>query len=196
MTGLRYELTLRPYSLAGDNCQQFILQFCREIGVEFDQEAMQQLGTATGLARAIRLCVLFLVSVFLVDLVFDKGRLILATPLTPTIGFLALILITLAHPRIFLSDFSYLGFTLAHLLYLFHSGIVWLMWIFLGVWMAFSVENTCDDVCFSVENGETIFDYWHPCNVVLRLFQAAIFVIALAGAIYHDFYSIYFVVDK
>lgn len=193
VAGLLYEQQLRPYSLAGDNCQQFILQFCREIGVEFDHDAMGRLKTATGLIQAIRLCLFLLAALFVVDLSVNKGRLILATPITPAIGLSTLSFVTLAHPRMFLSSFSSLPPTFAHILYCLHSGVVWLLWVVFGVWTAFSVETGCDDKGFSMVNGEKISYFWNPCNVALRLFQLALFVIALAGALYHDFYTFYFV---
>jgi hypothetical protein len=157
---------------------------------------MNRLKTASGLTQAIRFCLLMLALFFIADLFILQTRSILVTPLVPAFGMVLMCLITLAHPHMSLFSFSDFPYPFANVLHSVQASFVFLIWIIFGIWTAFSVENVCDDVAISVENGETVFHFWNSCNVALRLFQLVIALICLAGYLYHSFYALYFVEGK
>ena len=192
---MRYELYYRPYSLLGDNCQQFILQFCREISVKFDEDASNRLQTATGIANLLRLSISLLCLIFCLDIFANRGRFSLATSLHSALAFVGLILLTFSNPRMFLLNMSHLPFNVSHFISLIISSFVFFLWILVGAVLSFSFEKTCDQVAVHMVNGVEEFDIWNSCNIFLRVAQLLIAVICVLGYIYHTYYSAYFILD-
>jgi hypothetical protein len=193
---MRYELWYRPYSIFGDNCQQFIMQFCREISVEFDEDASNRLQTATGIANLLRLSILLLCLLFFLDIVSNEGRFSLANPMHSALVFLAMILLTFSHPRMFLLNVSHLPFNVSHFLHVLVNGFVWLLWVLVGAVLCFSFERSCDQVAVLTIDGMEVFDVWHPCNIFLRFAQFLISAVCILGGIYQSYYSSYFILDQ
>jgi hypothetical protein len=193
---MRYVLYYRPYSLFGDNCQQFIMQFCREISVEFDEDASNRLQTAAGIANLLRLSISLLCLLFSLDILGNKGRFTLATSLHSALAFLGMILLTFSHPRMFLLDVSHLPFIISYYIILLVNGFVWFLWILVGAVLCFSFERVCDQVAVRTVDGVEVFDIWNSCNIVLRVAQLLISIVCLLGCIYHIYYSSYFVQNR
>lgn len=191
----KYALYYRPYSPVGDNCQQFILQFCREISVEFDEEASKQLQTATGIANLLRSSISFLCVLFLLDIFVNKGRFCLATSVHSLLALFGMALLTFCHPRMFLLKVSHLPFNISHFITLLFSSLVYLLWIIVGIVLAFSFERSCDDIAVRMVDGVEVFDVWNWCNILLRVAQFLIGTVCLLGCAYHTYYTTYFVLD-
>ena len=192
---MRYELYYRPYSLLGDNCQQFILQFCREISVRFNKDASNRLQTATGIANLLRLSISLLCLIFCLDIFANRGRFSLATSLHSALAFVGLILLTFSNPRMFLLNMSHLPFNVSHFISLIISSFVFFLWILVGAVLSFSFEKTCDQVAVRMVDGVEEFDVWNSCNIFLRVAQLLIAVVCVLGYIYHTYYSAYFILD-
>jgi hypothetical protein len=190
---IRHSLNFRPYSIFGDNCQQFIKRFCQEIEVEFDPDASNLLRTATDIANLLRWSISLLCLLFVLDIFGNKGRFTLATSVHAALAFLSMILLTFSHPRMFLLDVAHLPFNISHFIHLLVSTFVWLLWVLVGVVLCFSFERECDLVAVRIVNGDEVFDVWHPCNIFLRCVQMAISIVCLLGGTYHIYYSTYFI---
>jgi len=192
---MRYELYYRPYSIFGDNCQQFIMRFCREIDVKFDEEASKRLKMATDIANLLRLSLSLLCLLFLLDIFGNKGRFTLATSLHSALAFLGMILLTFSHPRMFLLDVSHLPFNISHFIIVLVGSFVWFLWVLVGAVLCFSFERVCDQVAVRIVDGVELFDIWNSCNIFLRIAQLLISVVCLLGGIYHSYYSSYFILE-
>ena len=193
---MKYELFYRPYSLLGDNCQQFVMQFCREIEVEFKGDTSNRLRTATGLANLLRSGISLLCLLFLLDIFANRGRFTLSTSLHSALALFGMIILTIAHPRVFLLNVSHFPFNVAHLISIVFNGFVCLLWVFVGIVLAFSFEKVCDEVAVRMVDGVQVFDVWHSCNIVLRVSQSLIAIVCLLGYIYHSYYGAYFIQDR
>ncbi|KAN0115326.1 hypothetical protein V8E51_004870 [Hyaloscypha variabilis] len=190
---IRYSLNFRPYSIFGDNCQQFVKRFCQEIDVQFDPDASNHLRTATDIANVFLSSISLLCVLFLLDIFGNKGRFALATSVHAGLALITMVLLTFSHPRMFLLDVAYLGFNISHFIHLLVSTFVWFLWVLVAAVLCFSFERECDLVAVRIVNGEEVFDIWHPCNVFLRLAQLSISIVCLLGAIYHSYYSSHFI---
>jgi hypothetical protein len=193
---MRYELYYRPYSIFGDNCQQFIMQFCRDISVKFDEDASSRLQTATGIASLLRLSISLLCLLFVLDIFGNKGRFSLATSLHSALALLGMILLTFSHPRMFLLNVSHLPFNISHFVHILVNSFVWVLWVLVGAVLCFSFERVCDQVAVRTVDGVEVFDIWNSCNVVLRLAQLLISVVCVLGGIYQSYYSSYFIQEQ
>jgi len=168
------------------------MQFCREISVEFNEEASHRLQTATGIANLLRLSISLLCLLFFLDILGNKGQFSLATSLHSALAILGMILLTFSHPRMFLLNVSHLPFIISYYINILVNYFVWFLWVLVGAVLCFSFERVCDQVAVRTVDGVEVFDIWYSCNIVLRVAQLLISVVCLLGGIYHSYYSLYF----
>ena len=106
-----------------------------------------------------------------------------------------MMLLTFSHPTMLLLNVAHLPFNVSHFIILLVGTFVWFLWVIVGAVLCFSFERECDEVAVSIVDGIKVFDIWHSCNVFLRLAQMSISIVCLLGAIYHSYYSSYFILD-
>jgi hypothetical protein len=95
----------------------------------------------------------------------------------------------------FLLNVAHLPFNVSHFLILLVGTFVWFLWVIVGAVLCFSFERECDEVAVRIVDGIEVFDIWHSCNIFLRLTQLSISIVCLLGAIYHSYFSSYFILD-
>jgi hypothetical protein len=132
---LRYEVDTRRYSLFGDNCQQFILNFCEDICVDIEPTVIHQLTIAPHLIKWLANALYIVGAASSADLFLNRGRLLVKHIEIPITGLCMLTVVTVAHPRMYSARLHQLPFQVAHGLYLLHVGVVWGLWVLFCAWI-------------------------------------------------------------
>jgi len=125
--GMRYSIETRRYSLFGDNCQQFILNFCEDICIKIDATATDQLTIAPQLIRPLLVASRILAAGVLVDILINKGRMLVKHLAIPVTGLCLMTAVTVAHPRMYSARLHHMPFPfpVSYGLYLLHICVVW-----------------------------------------------------------------------
>jgi hypothetical protein len=100
-TGLRYRFETRRYSLFGDSCQQFIINFCKDICVDIDDTSAAQPTIASQLIHWLMIALYTLGAVSSVDLFLNRDRLLAQSIAIPVTGLCMMTVATIAHPRMY-----------------------------------------------------------------------------------------------